>query len=133
MQFKPSTDPEVLIDINTTPLIDVMLVLLIMLIVTIPVQLHAVNMQLPITAPTRAQETPQVARIDIDRAGQVRWNDETLADHAALEQQLANATKLTPAPELQIRASTQVQYLHVVAVLAAAQRQGINRISIRGE
>ena len=132
MHFQPNTtDPEVMSEINTTPLIDVMLVLLIMLIITIPVQLHAVNMNLP--APTATpKEPPQVFKLEITAEGSVRWGEELLADHAALEEKLAAASQLNPAPELQIRVSAQAPYRQVATVLAAAQRKGLHRLGIVG-
>ncbi len=130
MPFKPShADPELMIDINTTPLIDVMLVLLIMLIITIPVQLQAVNLKLP-TPAAKTQEPPQVFKLEISAEGTVRWNGELLTDAAALEEKLTAAAQLTTAPELQLRVSSQAPYRHVAAVLAAAQRHGLHRLGI---
>lgn len=132
MHFQPNTtDPEVMSEINTTPLIDVMLVLLIMLIITIPVQLHAVNLKLPAPAAV-AQEPPQVFKLEINAEGRVRWNDEWLADQAALEEKLAAAAQLATAPELQLRVSPQASYRHVAGVLASAQRHGLQRLGIVG-
>ena len=71
-----SNDPDVMIDINTTPLIDVMLVLLVMLIITIPIQLHAVNLNMPVGNPPPQLVKPEVVKIDIDPSSQIYWNAE---------------------------------------------------------
>ena len=71
-----SADPDVMMDINTTPLIDVMLVLLVMLIITIPIQLHSVNLNMPVGNPPPPLVLPEVVRLDIDDASRVYWNGE---------------------------------------------------------
>ena len=81
-------DPDVMVDINTTPLIDVMLVLLIMLIITIPIQLHSVNLNMPAGNPPPPTKEPVVVTIDIDFDGTVLWNGEALPDRATLETKL---------------------------------------------
>ncbi len=126
-----TTDPEVMSEINTTPLIDVMLVLLIMLIITIPVQLHAVNMKLPTTTAATPEPAP-VIKLDIHRDGTVRWEDEPLTDQAALEEKLATAAQLNPLPELHLRTHPQAPYRHVAMVLAAAQRHGLRQLAVTG-
>ena len=78
-------EPEVMMDINTTPLIDVMLVLIIMLIITIPVQLHSVNLNMPVGTPPPPLKEPVVVTIDIDFDGTVLWNGEPVPDRGALE------------------------------------------------
>ena len=84
-------EDEVMIDINTTPLIDVMLVLIIMLIITIPVQLHSVNLNMPAGNPPPPTVPPVVVTIDVDFDGTVLWNGETLPDAAALDAKLRAA------------------------------------------
>src|SRR3954451_13048455 len=98
-----SGEPEVMMDINTTPLIDVMLVLLIMLIITIPIQLHSVNLNIPAGNPPPPTKEPVGGRIDIDFDGTVLWNGEALADRATLEAKLAQAAALPDQPEVHIR------------------------------
>ena len=71
-----SGDPEVMMDINTTPLIDVMLVLLVMIIITIPIQLHSVNLNMPTGNPPPPLEMPEIVKLDIDPTGAVYWNGE---------------------------------------------------------
>ena len=80
-----------MMDINTTPLIDVMLVLLVMLIITIPIQLHSVNLNMPIGNPPPPLVKPEVVKIDIDFDGTVYWNGEVVPDRAALETRLRDA------------------------------------------
>src|SRR5213083_3268611 len=86
-----SGEPEVMMDINTTPLIDVMLVLIIMLIITIPVQLHSVNLNMPVGTPPPPLKEPVVVTIDIDFDGTVLWNGEPVPDRGALEARLSRA------------------------------------------
>ena len=102
MNLKPSDEPEVMMDINTTPLIDVMLVLLIMLIITIPAQLHSVNMDMPASAAPQNKK-PNVVRIEIDARNVVNWNGKPLSDRAALQAQLQTAHAQEPQPELHIK------------------------------
>src|SRR5947199_5556367 len=98
-----SGEPDVMMDINTTPLIDVMLVLLIMLIITIPIQLHSVNLNMPAGNPPPPTKEPVVVTIDIDFDGTVLWNGEALPDRATLETKLAQAAALPDQPEVHIR------------------------------
>src|SRR5438477_10562823 len=82
-------EPEVMVDINTTPLIDVMLVLLIMLIITIPIQTHAVKMNMPIGPSSPPPKPPEVIRIDVDFDGTIGWNGTLVANDAELLGKLA--------------------------------------------
>ena len=78
-------DPEVMVDINTTPLVDVLLVLLVMLIITIPIQLHSVNIEMPGASAPAPPKEPQIVTIDVTQAGQFAWNGEVLAGREVLE------------------------------------------------
>jgi biopolymer transport protein ExbD len=127
-----SGDPEVMIDINTTPLIDVMLVLLIMLIVTIPIQLHSVELNLPQGNPPPPVVEPEVVRINIEGNGAILWNGETLAGVAALEPRLAAAAAQPLQPELHVRPDRAVPYETVAAVMAAIQRNQLTKIGLVG-
>jgi biopolymer transport protein ExbD len=131
MNLQTQDEPEVLMDINTTPLIDVMLVLLIMLIITIPVQLHSVNLDMPQNAAPQTKK-PNVVRIDIDARSVVNWNGKPLADRTALEALLLEAKAQEPQPELHIKAQAKAKYEAVAGVLASAQRQGLTKIGIVG-
>jgi biopolymer transport protein ExbD len=125
-----SGEPDVMMDINTTPLIDVMLVLIIMLIITIPVQLHAVNLAMPAGAPPTAP--PVVVTVDIDFDGTVIWNGDTLPDRAALEARLRAVAAQRDQPEVHVRPNKLVEYKSVAMVLAAAQRLGVTRLGMVG-
>ncbi len=131
MHLSPQDEPDVLMDINTTPLIDVMLVLLIMLIITIPVQLHSVNLDMPHAA-TASPKKPNVVHIDIDARNGVSWNGKAVADRAALDALLLQAKAQEPQPELHIKAQAKAKYEAVAGVLASAQRQGLTKIGVVG-
>ena len=126
-----SDEPEVMMDINTTPLIDVMLVLIIMLIITIPVQLHAVNLNMPqASAPPLIK--PEVVTLDIEASGRLLWNGEALPDREALEARLKAAAAQPDQPELHLRANRAVEYGVVATVLASAQRLGVTKLGMVG-
>jgi biopolymer transport protein ExbD len=125
-------DPEVMMDINTTPLIDVMLVLLILLIVTIPIQLHAVNLNMPIGTPPQQLEKPQVVTIDVDFDGTLFWNGEIVSDRAALEARLIEAAAQPVQPEVHLRPNKLAEYRTVAMVMASAQRLGVTKLGLVG-
>ncbi len=125
-------EADVMMDINTTPLIDVMLVLIIMLIITIPVQLHSVNLNMPVGKPPPSQKEPVVVTIDIDFDGTVLWNGEAIHDRGVLESRLAQAAAQADQPEVHIRPNKLVEYKSVAAVLASAQRLGITKLGMIG-
>jgi biopolymer transport protein ExbD len=127
-----SGDPEVMIDINTTPLIDVMLVLIIMLIITIPIQLHSVSLNMPTGTPPPPATPPVVVTIDIDFDGTVLWNGEPVPDRRALEARLSRAAAEPEQPEVHIRPNKLVEYKSVAAVLASAQRLGVTKLGMVG-
>ncbi len=129
-----SLDGEPMLDMNTTPLIDVMLVLLVMLIITIPVQLHSVNMNMPKAAASAPKIKPQIIKIDINDSNQIVWNGEILTDKALLQANLDKASQASAdveaQPEIHIKPSDTAKYDNVAAVLAAAQRAGLKKIGI---
>lgn len=127
-----SDDPELLVDINTTPLIDVMLVLLIMLIITIPIQLHSVNLNMPAGTPPPPSAPPEVVRVVIDADGTVRWNGEAVASDSALDAKLAAVAAQPVQPELHIRPNKLVEYQSVAKVMASVQRIGLTKIGVVG-
>ncbi|HEX6793247.1 MAG TPA: biopolymer transporter ExbD [Casimicrobiaceae bacterium] len=127
-----SNDPDVMIDINTTPLIDVMLVLLVMLIITIPIQLHAVNLNLPIGNPPPPVTLPEVVKLDIDDESTVYWNGEVVPDRATLEAKITAAAHEPVQPEVHLRPNKLAKYGVVAGVMASAQRLGLTKIGIVG-
>ena len=127
-----SGDPEVMVDINTTPLIDVMLVLLIMLIITIPIQTHAVKLNMPAGNPPPPLVAPVVITVDVDFDGTVVWNGQIISDRPALEERLKSAAATEPQPELHLRPNKLVTYKHVAAVMASAQRLGVTKLGLIG-
>ncbi len=127
-----SGELDVVVDINTTPLIDVMLVLLIMLIITIPVQTHAVKLDMPTGSPPPALVKPEVVTVDVDFDGTVLWNGQPLADRPALEANLVAIANQATQPEVHLRPNKLVTYEHVAAVLASAQRLGVTKLGLVG-
>jgi biopolymer transport protein ExbD len=125
-------DPEVMMEINTTPLIDVMLVLLIMLIITIPIQTHAVKLNMPVGNPPPPPTPPVVVNIDVDFDGTVIWDGATVANRAELEQRLTVAAALPTQPEIHLRPNKLVTYKDVAMVMASAQRLGITKLGLVG-
>ena len=126
-------DDDVMVDINTTPLIDVMLVLLIMFIITIPIQTHAVKMNMPV--PSNAPpppKPPDVVRIDVDFDGTIGWNGEIVNGRADLDNRLAQIAALPDQPEVHLRPNKLVTYKHVAGVMASAQRLGVTKIGLVG-
>jgi len=129
---KGSGEPDVILDINTTPLIDVMLVLLVMLIITIPIQLHSVNLNMPTGNPPPPLVKPEVVKLDIDAGSVVYWNGDAVPDRAALEEKLANAAAQAVQPELHLRPDKGAKYAIVASVMVSAQRLGLTKIGIVG-
>ena len=127
-----SSEPDVMVDMNTTPLIDVMLVLLIMLIITIPVQLHSVNLNMPAGNPPPPTKDPVVVTIDIDFDGTILWNGETLADRNLLQAKLREAAAVPDQPEVHVRPNKLVEYKYVAEVLAESQRLGVTKLGMVG-
>jgi biopolymer transport protein ExbD len=126
-----SADPEVMVDINTTPLIDVMLVLLIMLIITIPIQTHAVKLNMPVGNPPPPLTPPEVYTIEVDFDGTILWNGEAV-DRPTLEARFQAAAAQPVQPEFHLRPNKLVTYKHVAHVMATAQRIGITKIGLIG-
>jgi biopolymer transport protein ExbD len=116
-----------MVEMNTTPLIDVMLVLLVMLIITIPVQLHSV----PLDMPSKSNSAlPQLIRVQIDANGFVRWNDELISDVATLDTRLTEAAKLPEQPEIHITPEPNTPYSLVVSMTALAQKMGLRKVGV---
>ncbi len=124
-------EPDVMMDINTTPLIDVMLVLLVMLIITIPIQTHAVKLNMPIGNPPPPPEPPQVVKLDVDFDGTVYWNGEQVPMDSLDDRFKAAATQPVQ-PEFHLRPNKLVTYKYVAHVMATAQRDGVTKIGLVG-
>ncbi len=124
---------EVMVEMNTTPLIDVMLVLLVMLIVTIPIQTHAVKLDLPQgnNAPP-PDVPPEVVNLDIDFDGTVIWNGTPVPNRAQLDRYFQDTASKSPQPEVHLRPNRLAKYDAVARTLADAQRLGVARIGFVG-
>ena len=128
-----SEEGDVMVDINTTPLIDVMLVLLIMFIITIPIQTHAVKMNMPVpTKNAPPPKPPEIIRIDVDFDGTIGWNGEIVPDRATLEAKLSQVAAQADQPEVHLRPNKLVTYKVVAMIMASAQRLGVTKIGIVG-
>ena len=131
MQVGQGGSDDVMIDINTTPLIDVMLVLIIMLIITIPIQTHAVKMNMPIAPSAQPPKPPDIVRIDIDFDGTIGWNG-TVVQKDELINRLAQVAQMPDQPEVHLRPNKLVTYKVVAMVMANAQRLGVTKIGLIG-
>lgn len=132
MNVGSSSEDDMIVDINTTPLIDVMLVLLIMLIVTIPVQLHAVKIDLPSGTPPPPPKPPIVQTVDIDFDGTISWNGTVLSTEAALESKLREVAAEPDQDEVHVAPNRLVAYKSVAMVMGDAQRLGVTKIGVVG-
>jgi biopolymer transport protein ExbD len=118
---------EVMNEINMTPFVDVMLVLLIIFIITVPVMQHAVNIDLPRATNQPEAIKPETVRLSVDASGAYFWNAEPVSDEA-LQTRLVAAAAQVPQPELHIRGDKAVRYERVARAMAAAQRAGVHKI-----
>jgi biopolymer transport protein ExbD len=125
-------DDEPMMDINMTPLIDVMLVLLIMFIITIPVMTHAVKLDMPRASNAPSLVQPVVIQLEIDFDGTVLWNGTPVPDFDMLDAYFRREADNDPQPELHIRPSKRAKYDVVARVLASAQRNGMRKIGFVG-
>lgn len=124
--------PEVSAVINITPLIDVLLVLLVMIIITIPIQLHSVNIAMPVGVPPEVPEIPLVVSIEITASNQLLWNGVMLGGQDALRERFQRASQRPTQPEIHIQSHQLAKYDTVAAVLTAAQSVGLQKIGIVG-
>ena len=122
---------EPMMDMNTTPLIDVMLVLLIMFIITIPVQTHAVKIDLPVPTDSQSNVDPEKNKVMIDPAGTITWNG-TPIDLAQLAQYLEQTKALPVEPELQVQPDPFARYIVVDNVMAVIKRSGVGKLGFVG-
>ena len=126
-------DDEPMVEVNMTPMIDVMLVLLILFIITIPIQTHAVKLNMPTPSNVQPTKEPDIKRIDVDFDGTIGLNG-VLMSKSELDVQLAQWGQLPVAdqPEVHLRPNKLVTYKHVAAIMASAQRQGVSKIGMVG-
>ena len=128
MAFGTQDEPdEVMNEINMTPLVDVMLVLLIIFIITVPVMKHAVNIDLPRASNQPMEAKPETVRLAVDGAGTYYWNESRVDDQQLLLL-LKTAAASVPQPELHIRGDKAVRYERVAQAMAAAQQAGLKKI-----
>ena len=124
-----SEDQAAMSEINVTPLVDVMLVLLVVFLVTAPLLTQTVGVTLPKTAETQANKDPQSIKIGIDANGVITLDQRHIADHAALEQELRSALEQNRETSFQLHADQAVPYAQVAKVMAAAHRAGVAKLS----
>lgn len=120
----------VMVEMNTTPLIDVMLVLLVMLIVTIPIQTHAVKLDMPVNKPSTPPEPPEVVELQVDFDGTVLWNGNVVSNMGQLNGYLNTVAAQPKQPEIHIRPHKLVKYEYVAKVMAAVQRLGLKKMGL---
>ena len=126
-----SDEPEVLMEINTTPLIDVMLVLLVMLIITIPIQLHSVNLEMPVGTPPVNNIKPEKIQIDIDDKSTVYWQGLPVTAQE-LEFKMIETSRAAVQPEIHVRPNKAASYAVFANVLSSTKRLGLNKIAVIG-
>ncbi|KAF1020920.1 MAG: Biopolymer transport protein ExbD [Paracidovorax wautersii] len=128
MAFGTQDEPDdVMNEINMTPLVDVMLVLLIVFIITVPVMKHAVNVDLPRASNVREEIKPETVRLSVDSKGDYWWNEEKV-DDTTLFNRLESIGHQDPQPDLHIRGDKDVRYERVAQAMAAAQQAGVKKI-----
>ena len=126
-QFGSHADTQPMSEINTTPLVDVMLVLLVIFIITAPLLTHAVKIDLPQASSRVSPEKPEIISVSIDQAGKLYWNDVALT-RAELNIRLQQIAAKTPQPELHIRADRETRYQTLAEIMADAQTAGVTRM-----
>jgi len=129
MTTSGGSEGEVLSDINVTPLVDVMLVLLIIFIITVPVALKEIKVNLPIASNLPTQTKPEDVTITVDKAGSIYWNTKLLPSQDALMAELRGVARDEPQPEVHIRGDGESRYMYVGQVLVAAQKIGIRKVA----
>jgi len=129
MQIGGDGDDEVVSTINTTPLVDVMLVLLIIFLITIPVVTHTIPVQLPHEKNQPLQTKPQNVNLTVDRQGNIYWDQKLIPDVPTLRTDLVKVATETPQPAVIIRGDTQAQYKFVGEILFACQQVGILKVN----
>ncbi len=131
-QFSAGEHTQPMSEINTTPLVDVMLVLLVIFIITAPLLTHAVKIDLPQATSQPIEDKPEIMSIAINEAGQLFWNDVPLVQDE-LKQKLLQIADVKPQPELQIRADKATRYQILAEVMAEAQNAGVTKLGFVSE
>ena len=132
-RLERSQGPQPMSDINMTPLVDVMLVLVVIFIITAPLLGSSIRLDLPRTEAAKPNEAPKFVTVVLDKAGGVFLEDKPVVGLAQLAEQLAQAARRNPETEVQLRADQAVPYGRVVEVMGAAQKAGLNRIGFVAE
>ncbi len=132
MNVGSGAEGDVMVEVNTTPLIDLMLVLIVMLIITLPPQTHAVKLDMPVTTNPPPITTPEVIDILIDFDTTIYWNGSKVENAQMLKSYLTAAAHKDPKPELHLKPNKLAKYDAVAKVLATAQRLGVTNIGIVG-
>jgi biopolymer transport protein ExbD len=123
---------DMMVEMNTTPLIDLMLVLIVMLIMSLPPQTHAVKLDMPVTNSEPPLVPPPVVDIVVDFDGSIYWNNEVISNGDQLKSYLRQAAHADPRPEIHLKPNKLAKYDKVAKVLATAQRLGVKNIGILG-
>lgn len=124
-------EPDVLMDINTTPLIDILLVLIVMLIITIPAQLHSVNLDMPVSQPQKTKVN-EVIKISIDEKNRISWNGNLINSDSELEKRFEDIGADSERQEIHVYSNGKAKYEVAIKVMASAQRHQIKKIGIVG-
>jgi biopolymer transport protein ExbD len=132
MNVGSNDDDDVMLDVNMTPLIDVMLVLIIMFIITIPIPNNAININLPNgTPPPQSNEKPpEIINLKLDAQGKIFWNDQPVENKQALENLLMTVAKKSEQDQIKLQPDRMTEYKQVAMVMAMAQRLNITKIGI---
>jgi len=125
--FNDNRQPAPMAEINVTPMVDVMLVLLVIFIITAPLFTHAVKIDLPQAQSAPAPEKPETISLSINSNGAIYWNNDLIAQKD-LDARLAATARQNPQPELQLRADKSTRYEVIAQVMAAAQNNGLTRL-----
>jgi biopolymer transport protein ExbD len=115
-------------EINTTPLVDVMLVLLVIFIITAPLFTHAIKLELPSAQAPAAPEKPETITLAIDPAGKLYWNNDAVVTDDDLKRRLSQAALKAPQPDIQLRADKDTRYQRLAEIMSAAQQAGLGKI-----
>jgi biopolymer transport protein ExbD len=132
MNVGSGAEGDMMVEMNTTPLIDLMLVLIVMLIMSLPPQTHAVKLDMPVTNTEPPDVPPPVVDIVVDFDGSIYWNSEVISSGDQLKSYLRQAAHAEPRPEIHLKPNKLAKYDSVAKVLATAQRLGVKNIGILG-